>query len=71
MNTTTSTTHADRYFAPGRYFAPQARYFAPEARYCSPQAGLAELMSCSVFPARLAGPPPGPVRPGVGWLRRP
>jgi hypothetical protein len=71
MNTTTNTTHADRIFAPGRYFAPAARYYAPAARYFAPEAGLTESMPCSAFPARMAGPAPGPARPGVGWLRRP
>jgi hypothetical protein len=78
MNTTTNTTHAGRYFAPeGRYFAPEGRYFAPgrifapEARISCPQAGLTEAMPCTAFSARLAGPAPGPARPGIGWLRRP
>jgi hypothetical protein len=59
-----------RYFAPGRIYGPEARYFAP-GRIYSPQPGLTESMSCSVSPARLAGPAPGPGRPGVGWLRLP
>jgi hypothetical protein len=85
MNTTTNTTHADRIFSPGRYFAPAARYFAlearyfapegryfaPAARYDSPQTALTGSTSCSSFPARVAGPAPGPARPGVGWLRLP
>ena len=62
MNTTTNTTHADRIFSPRRIFAPAARYFGP-------QAALTESMPCSASPARLAGPPPRPARPGVGWLR--
>jgi hypothetical protein len=65
MNTTTSTTHADR------YFAPVARYFAPEARYFAPVAGVTASMSCFTSPARSAAPAPGPARPGVGWLRLP
>jgi hypothetical protein len=73
-----------RYFAPGRIFAPEARYFAPEGRYFAPgrifapesriscpQVGLTESMPCAAFSARLAGPAPGPARPGIGWLRRP
>jgi hypothetical protein len=72
MNTTTSTTHADRYFAPvARYLAPEARYFAPEARYFAPVAGVTASMSCFTSPARSAAPAPGPARPGVGWLRLP
>jgi hypothetical protein len=84
MNTTTNTTHSGRYFAPegryfapGRIFAPESRYFAPgrifapQARISRPQAGGTEATPCAAFSARLAGPAPGPARPGIGWLRRP
>jgi hypothetical protein len=65
MNTTKTTTHADRMFAPrARMFSPQGRMFSPEGRMFSPQGRM-------FAPTRVAGPAPDCARLRVGNLRRP